>query len=214
MLRRALAVAVTVAACAVLAASAPASLVGGPEPLWFGPSWMPAGFVELGRQYGRQYDENYDVWKRGAKVREWAPAGTHLLAGSGASVELRPESHCTDRRDPVDVGGRPAWYFDRTVDVPLERGVCWEPAGSGSLKLETRLTSVSRDDLLRIARSVRPALGSTAPRCAPASTWLSWSTRPGATGRRRGLTADRRLGPGLCGQVDGERHHAVTGRSG
>jgi hypothetical protein len=46
--------------------------------------------------------------------------------------------------------------------VPLERGVCWEPAGSGSLKLETKLTSVSRDDLLRIARSVRPALGSTA----------------------------------------------------
>jgi hypothetical protein len=93
---------------------------------------MPAGFVELGRQYGRQYDENYDVWKRGAKVREWAPAGTHLLAGSGTSVELRPESNCANRRDPVDVGGRPAWTSTGPSTCPSNAASAGSPPGPGA----------------------------------------------------------------------------------
>lgn len=146
----AIASAVVIGACAVLTASTPASaptLAGaGREPLRFGPTWLPGGLTELSREYG-------------APVRQWALAPDNF-SGNWQLLDLRPAFNCPNYRDPVDIDGRPGWFREGRHVLYL-RGVCWQFDRHTHLELNTTLRTLTRDDLIRIARSVRPAAGTT-----------------------------------------------------
>ncbi|GAA0912368.1 hypothetical protein [Virgisporangium aurantiacum] len=141
---------VAIGAFAVLTASVPAPTLTGADrqPLRFGPSWLPDGLTELGREYG-------------APVRQWALEPFELSA-RWQTLDLRPPLNglgsCPFQRDPVDINGRPGWFREGSSAQDL-RGVCWQFDRHTYLQLDTTLPTLTRKDLIRIARSVRPAAG-------------------------------------------------------
>jgi hypothetical protein len=138
---------VAIGAFAVLTASSPAPTLTGAdrEPLRFGPSWLPDGLTELGREYG-------------APVRQWALVPFELSGGQ--ILDLRPTlGDCHPfQRDPVDINGRPGWFREGS-NAHYLRGICWQFGRHTYLQLNTTLPTLTRKDLIRIARSVRPAAG-------------------------------------------------------
>jgi hypothetical protein len=127
-----------------------------PMPLRYGPSWLPDGLVEVGRDYD-------------SGERMWAPAGTVSLA----RLRMHVWPYYVDRdprrppdtpqicwgftgltqAEPVDVNGRPGHYGDRASWG--KPAVCWRSDDSTLITVVDDGLGLSRADLTRIAASVR-----------------------------------------------------------
>jgi hypothetical protein len=132
-----------------------------PVPLVYRPTWLPAGLTERIRRapLGSAASEEY-----AGPARLWTAQSVGTDGDGGANGlqlhvrgALNAEDPPANDGVPVDVGGQPGFYHPSPHDQKsyLEWRI---DAGTVAMLDEHRL-SLSRDDMLRVARSVRPDPG-------------------------------------------------------
>jgi hypothetical protein len=155
----------TTAAVAVLTADEGGS--GDEAAVWTGfevrysPTWLPPGLKEVGRMSSTPDVANTNL----VRTWSWDPVGPDGVM-NGARLELtiwRAGNAASSAGEPVDINGHPGRYGgppDGTTNVlgGMEQGVEWRPDDQTVLHL-TDFARMSRQDLLRIARSFRPDPG-------------------------------------------------------
>ncbi|HEX8631106.1 MAG TPA: hypothetical protein VF755_23355 [Catenuloplanes sp.] len=128
----------------------------GPIPLLYRPTWLPAGYTERIRRLPLGSDRDKDV----AAVQRFWTAGSVGTDGNGGaaglSLDVRRATEATDPStedgEQVDVNGRPGVY----LGVDGKSYLRWRPDHDTVLSVAAHRPGLSRSDLLRVARSVRP----------------------------------------------------------
>lgn len=122
------------------------------------PTWLPPGLAERSRVVG--YDEVTGKPVTGPQ-RRWTPGpvGTDGEEGQGVSVTTRPAQGPADPGgsggEAVDVNGRRGYYHGGQTKAYVE----WRAEDDTVVVVGVRELRLSRSELLRVARSVRPDQG-------------------------------------------------------
>ncbi|GGN64675.1 hypothetical protein GCM10010112_25170 [Actinoplanes lobatus] len=129
--------------------------------LGFKPTWVPPGFAEHIRTASAADPGNgfgpvlRRVWKKNVGIGDpWTGAELSLSVFSGmtgADVDRSGQ--------PIDVNGAQGYYSPAQND--RKSSVIWHPAQNTVLMLTASKLDISKNDLLRMARSVRPDTGVT-----------------------------------------------------
>ena len=126
-------------------------------PVRYGPTWLPAGLAERSRALSVD-GAPADGWQAISRVWTADPVGPTGYYSDRPHVELvvMPvrEGLPQHQGEPVDVNGEPGMY---TATVP-DSLVAWRHDGFDFM-VGARALALSKEDMLRIARSVRPETG-------------------------------------------------------
>jgi hypothetical protein len=121
--------------------------------LRYGPTWLPAGLAERTRMLA--VESGSADWPGVSRVWTVDPVGTSMVDTGGPRVEFslmpRRDGLPQHQGEAVDIGGEPGVYATSEPDTL----VAWNHEGF-QFMVGARGLPLSKEDMLRIARSVRP----------------------------------------------------------